>query len=395
MWKPPCALARAALAVLLTALLLPWAAVTPVSAATSTSFSPTVVALPTVGSSATITVSVVGVAANTIGAQIGIVHPSNFTVTSPSCTGIFAGAFAPAPAPQPYGTLLACLFTPPTVVSGTSGNVLTFVLTRTGPTPATATISFQPPDQPFGTLFVHIDQTSEGPGTTNTLQVVAEFTPTPSPSPTLTPTATATATATLTPTATATPSPTLIPVATLTPTPTGACATTGTATLTPVGSSGVAGTVTLTRTGSASVTAQLTGLAPGTAVTLNIPTTLGTATITGTAPTVTGTTLGNPLGGGTITVLVRENTVAQGTIVCAPPAPPVPPLPPPQPPPPPIVLPPPPQPLIPAPPAMPAAAPPVLPEVPVIPEADSLALLLGGLAVLGGGGLLALWRRRR
>ena len=391
MWKPPCALARAALAVLLTTLLLPWAAVTPVSAATSTSFSPTSVSLPTVGSTATITVSVAGVAANTNGAQIGIVHPSNFTVTSPSCTGIFTGAAATPPAPQPYGTLLACLFTPPNVVSATSGNVLTFVLTRTGPTPATATISFQSPD----TVFVHTDQTTEGPGITNTLQVVVEFTPTPIPSPTLTPTATATATATLTPTATATPFPTLIPLVTLTPTPTGACATTGTVTLTPLGGSGVAGTVTLTRTGSASVTAQLTGLAPGTAVTLNIPTTLGTATITGTAPTVTGTTPGNPLSGGLVTVLVNGNTVAQGTIVCAPPVPPVPPLPPLQPPPPPIVLPPPPQPLIPAPPAMPAAAPPVLPEVPVIPEADSLALLLGGLAVLGGGGLLALWRRRR
>src|SRR5579884_4129802 len=338
MWKPPCALARAALAVLLTTLLLPWAAVTPVSAATSTSFSPTSVSLPTVGSTATITVSVAGVAANTNGAQIGIVHPSNFTVTSPSCTGIFTGAAATPPAPQPYGTLLACLFTPPNVVSATSGNVLTFVLTRTGPTPATATISFQSPD----TVFVHTDQTTEGPGITNTLQVVVEFTPTPIPSPTLTPTATATATAT------------------------GACATTGTVTLTPLGGSGVAGTVTLTRTGSASVTAQLTGLAPGTAVTLNIPTTLGTATITGTAPTVTGTTPGNPLSGGLVTVLVNGNTVAQGTIVCAPPVPPVPPLPPPQPPPPPIVLPPPPQPLIPAPPAMPAAAPPVLPEVPVI-----------------------------
>jgi LPXTG-motif cell wall-anchored protein len=39
-----------------------------------------------------------------------------------------------------------------------------------------------------------------------------------------------------------------------------------------------------------------------------------------------------------------------------------------------------------------AGAPPRYPEVPVIPEGDSLALVLGGLTALGA---VALYRRRR
>jgi hypothetical protein len=133
----------------------------------------------------TITVATMGIAANTIGVQVGIVHPGNFAVTSPTCTGLFAGATAPPPALQPYGTLLACLFSPGGTVSGTAGNILTFVLTRTAPLPATATISFQSLD----TVFVRLDGTSEGPGTTTALQVVA-----PTVAPPLIPAATAVAT---------------------------------------------------------------------------------------------------------------------------------------------------------------------------------------------------------
>jgi MYXO-CTERM domain-containing protein len=68
---------------------------------------------------------------------------------------------------------------------------------------------------------------------------------------------------------------------------------------------------------------------------------------------------------------------------------------PPLPPPPPIVLPPPPPPVIPVPPppvAPAAVAAPVLPGVPIIPETDSLSLLVGGLAALGA---LAGWRYTR
>ncbi len=62
------------------------------------------------------------------------------------------------------------------------------------------------------------------------------------------------------------------------------------------------------------------------------------------------------------------------------------------PPPPPLLLPPPPSPLIPAAPSMVGGAMGRMPEVPVIPEADSLPLLLGGLAALGA---IAGWRARR
>jgi hypothetical protein len=92
-------------------------------------------------------------------------------------------------------------------------------------------------------------------------------------------------------------------------------------------------------------------------------------------------------------------------VVATPPFPPVPPpfivppiLPPLLPPPPPPLLPPPAPPLA----ACPPGCPPTqvtpqqpmmqFPEVPVIPEADSLALLVGGLAALG---ILAGWRARR
>ncbi len=176
---------RATLVVLLAALPFLGGAAAPVSAATSTSFSPASVALPAVGSSVTITVATAGIAANTMGVQIGIAHPSNFVVASPTCTGLFAGATATHPALQPYGTLLACLFSPGGTVNGTAGNVLTFVLTRTAPSPATATISFQSPD----TVFVRLDGTSEGPGTPTALQVVA-----PTAAPPLPPVATAVAT---------------------------------------------------------------------------------------------------------------------------------------------------------------------------------------------------------
>ncbi|HZT79324.1 MAG TPA: hypothetical protein VFA26_03830, partial [Gemmataceae bacterium] len=64
-------------------------------------------------------------------------------------------------------------------------------------------------------------------------------------------------------------------------------------------------------------------------------------------------------------------------------------LPPPAPPPA-IVLPPPPPPVA----AVPAAAAPPFPEVPIIPEAESLALMGCGLAVLGALLGMQQWRRR-
>jgi hypothetical protein len=111
-----------------------------------------------------------------------------------------------------------------------------------------------------------------------------------------------------------------------------------------------------------------------------------------------GTTTGNALQGSTVTVVFAPGVTSTGIITGAGPVvptptpvrfiPPVPALPPVLPsalvpPPPPPLLPPPPPPSL-GQPLMGPMAPGAFPEVPVIPEADSLPLLLGGLAALGG-----------
>jgi hypothetical protein len=166
--------------------------------------------------------------------------------------------------------------------------------------------------------------------------------------------------------------------------------------LVPIGPGPVNGNVSLLSTGNTSaVNATVFGLLPGQVPTFNIQTTTGAQTVVGTAAgtspvgapvTVTGTVNGSGLPGGTITVTVNNpvgggtQAVAQGRLNCGnlpPPPPPLPPPPPPLPPPPP---PPPPG----APPYGPAPRPgPGMPGVPVIPEADSLGLLAGGLVALG------------
>lgn len=95
-----------------------------------------------------------------------------------------------------------------------------------------------------------------------------------------------------------------------------------------------------------------------------------------------GSTSGIPVQGGFVSLFSSNSEVARGTINCQPI-----PLPPPPPPPPPPLqyIPPPPPPLLPPPPPAPMQGigrP--MAEVPVIPEADSLFLLAGGLAILGG-----------
>ncbi|MBX5490934.1 MAG: DUF11 domain-containing protein [Chloroflexi bacterium] len=105
--------------------------------------------------------------------------------------------------------------------------------------------------------------------------------------------------------------------------------------------------------------------------------------------TYLGSTTGTPIQGGTITVVVGGVTLT-GTLQCQPvppPVPPVPPAPPLQ------VVPPPPPPLLPPPPPAPMAGRGPA-EVPVIPEADSLFLLAGGLAILGGLVVARTLRRR-
>src|SRR3954464_13015711 len=61
--------------------------------ATSTSFSPATVNLPS-GQSTTITIAAVGLAAGATGAQFSIVHTANTRITNAACAGVFGGANA-------------------------------------------------------------------------------------------------------------------------------------------------------------------------------------------------------------------------------------------------------------------------------------------------------------
>jgi hypothetical protein len=119
-------------------------------------------------------------------------------------------------------------------------------------------------------------------------------------------------------------------------------------------------------------------------ITENVPAGFVLASVTG------GTLSGNSA---TATVTAGQTTTVTfindpSVTVIAPPLlpPPPPPLLPPPPPPPP---------LLPPPPPPPPSAAPALPGVPIIPEADSLALLGGGLLALGGLVALRRWRRQR
>jgi plastocyanin len=131
-----------------------------------------------------------------------------------------------------------------------------------------------------------------------------------------------------------------------------------------------------------------------------VPTTAGLQTFTcaaavaGVGTTCAGTTTGNGRQGGTISVFAGGVQVATGTIVGAgaaaavvlpPPPPPLLPLP--------LLPPPPPAPLLPPPGLAPAFDRGVLPSVPIIPEAESAALVGYGLVVLAAGLALGRWRR--
>jgi hypothetical protein len=100
----------------------------------------------------------------------------------------------------------------------------------------------------------------------------------------------------------------------------------------------------------------------------------------------TGTTAGNALQGSTVTVVFAAGVTATGIVTGTIALPLLPPPPPPILPPPPLIPPP------PAPFAMPAAAA-QAPGVPVVPEADTLPLVVGALAVLGGWWLVRSRRR--
>jgi hypothetical protein len=135
----------------------------------STTFTQTSVSLPAIGSQATITLQAQGVDAGADGVQLNIQHTSAVTVTGPACVGIFSGATVVAPAATTGGTLIGCQFlTQGQNVSATTGNVMTFVLTRVGT--ANPILSLLTGGA-FGTQFSD-GGSAIGPGQTNTLQVL-------------------------------------------------------------------------------------------------------------------------------------------------------------------------------------------------------------------------------
>jgi hypothetical protein len=99
--------------------------------ATSTSFNPTTVNLPSSGSAATVTVGAVGLPAGADAVQVNVQHSTAVSVTNPACVGVFAGATVTAAAATAGGTLIGCFFAQAGVnISAVTGNVMTFTLTR-------------------------------------------------------------------------------------------------------------------------------------------------------------------------------------------------------------------------------------------------------------------------
>ena len=84
--------------------------------AQSTSFNPTTANLVNNGDTAVITVQTQGVDANVDRVQLGILHPTEFSISSPQCTGIFLGATLDPGSPIPganqgdpsQGTVIGC-----------------------------------------------------------------------------------------------------------------------------------------------------------------------------------------------------------------------------------------------------------------------------------------------
>lgn len=181
--------ARRGSAALLLGALLVWAGILPVrppahADAASTSFNPTSVTLAANGSAATITVTSVGVDDGVQGAQINIQHPSNVSITSPTCVGLFAGATPLGPSQASGGTVVGCLMVSG-AARGQTGDIMTFVVTRLGP--GDSALTFGTGGQ-FATQFSRSADTKR-PGALNTLQVLgsgvaAQVQPTWTPAPT-------------------------------------------------------------------------------------------------------------------------------------------------------------------------------------------------------------------
>ena len=79
----------------------------------------------------TIMVETVGVPADVSGVQLNIQHPDTLQISAPACVGIFTGALPLPIQSTNVNTSIGCTFIG-TTVSGTTGDVMTFVVTRIG-----------------------------------------------------------------------------------------------------------------------------------------------------------------------------------------------------------------------------------------------------------------------
>jgi len=100
---------------------------------TSIAFSPDRVVLRSIGRQVVVTIRAEGIEAGTQGVQITLLHPGAFEIISSSCVGIFENAFTiqPRVLVSGDGVIFACVLIGNSV-SGTSGDVATFTLKRTG-----------------------------------------------------------------------------------------------------------------------------------------------------------------------------------------------------------------------------------------------------------------------
>ena len=137
--------------------------------AASTSFNPTQVSLLAIGESATITVETVDVDADASGVQINVQHSANLAVSNPACVGIFSAAdFLIGPSTVDGGTLFGCAFLSETV-SDTTGDVMTYTLTRVGDFDEEKITFLAGGPQGLG---FSVKGISKGPGEINRLSVI-------------------------------------------------------------------------------------------------------------------------------------------------------------------------------------------------------------------------------
>jgi len=102
------------------------------------------------------------------GVQINVEHSAELQVSSPACAGIFTGGLLLGPGQVTGGTVIGC-FLLTGDVSGPTGAVMTFELTRIGDFTTDQVVAFGV-EGPLGTMY-SADGFTIDPGITNHLVV--------------------------------------------------------------------------------------------------------------------------------------------------------------------------------------------------------------------------------